>query len=714
MKNCTPRHLRRLLLGLGLCCCITTASAQNFEWAKSIHGQDYGLGSAITVDSSGNTYIGGTFTGNTADFDPGPGAQNLTATGWDMFLLKLDAAGNFVWVKHFVGSDGLAFSGPNTIAVDNSGNIYIEGFFGTSGGTIDFDPGSGVFNMGTGTNGQNTDIFVTKLNASGTFVWAKQLGGDDQDQSSSMSLDQSGNILITGYFKGTADFNPGTGVNNLTAVNSSGDAFIAKLDPNGDYLWAKSMGTADGGTRTQSIQTDMQGNVYTMGTFQGTIDADPGAGVQNMVTEQSPSGWSVINAFISKLDANGNYVWAKNTGAPYNINSTWISPQSMSVDGFGNIYATGAFTDSIDFDPGPGTDYLVSASAGSADIYISKWDTTGNYQWTKGIGGSENELGWRIKTDKYGNSYTYGAYYGPTDFDPSDMGIYEIIPATAQGGIFVTKLDSTGSFKWARAVDGAGSLEGTGIAVSPSASSVHLTSSFSGTVDFDPGINTANLTGNSDIFVLKLGNCIPLSATINATACEHYSLNGTTYTASGSYHQSYVTANGCDSTITLELVIHAKPDAVITQAGNILSATASGASYQWIDCGNGNSIINGATAQSFTATSNGSYAVILTQNGCSDTSDCRAVTGLSIQEPGSINNISVYPNPANDHVTLTSSLYFHNAVLNITNIMGQYISGQKSIKGNTVYINMASLIPGIYILEVTEAGKTYRAKVVKE
>src|SRR5690606_29098604 len=118
------------------------------------------------------------------------------------------------------------------------------------------------------------DIFVSKLDPNGNFLWAKQMGGTDNDQGISITVDTSGNIYTTGIFRNTVDFDPGAGVYNLTAVVGN-DIFISKLDANGNFLWAKQMGSG-GNTRSNSIVLDTNGNIYTTGIFQSTADFDPG------------------------------------------------------------------------------------------------------------------------------------------------------------------------------------------------------------------------------------------------------------------------------------------------------------------------------------------------------------------------------------------------------------------------------------------------------
>jgi len=194
------------------------ANAQALQWAKAMGGYFSDIGQSIALDGSGNVYTTGYFRG-IADFDPGAGVTNLTSAGsYDIFISKLDASGNFVWAKAIGGlTNDLVFS----IALDGSGNVYTTGSFE---GTVDFDPAAGFYNL---TSVGNADIFISKLDASGNFVWANAMGGTDMENGYSIALDGSGNVYTTGVFAGTADFDPGTGVANLTSAGFY-DIFVAK------------------------------------------------------------------------------------------------------------------------------------------------------------------------------------------------------------------------------------------------------------------------------------------------------------------------------------------------------------------------------------------------------------------------------------------------------------------------------------------------------
>ncbi len=448
-------------------------------WAKSMGGVSDDFGLSITTDSSGNVFTTGSYQG-TADFDPSAGTANLSSAGiGDIFITKFDSSGNLVWAKSMGGT---ADDAGGAIAVDTSGNIYTTGYFA---GTADFDPGAGTANFSSAGIG---DIFITKFDSSGNLVWAKSMGGTADDASNAIAVDASGNIYTTGYFEGTADFDPSAGIFNLTNVGGD-DIFVSKLDSNGNFVWAKSMGgtSAEAG---RGIGLDTNGNVYTTGFFQVISDFDPGVGTFNL----TPAG--SLDIFISKLDSNGNFVWAKSMGG-----TSLEIGLSIILDSSGNVYTTGFFNSTVDFDPGAGTYDLTSVGAG--DIFISKLDSSGNFIWAKGMGGTSDDLGRGIAVDSSGNVYSTGFFSSSADFDPA-AGTFNLNSA-GLNDVFVSELDSSGNFVWAKGMGGTDEDFGIGIALD-SSTNVYTTGFFGGTADFDPGVGIANLTstGLNDIFISKL------------------------------------------------------------------------------------------------------------------------------------------------------------------------------------------------------------------
>ncbi|MBK9221931.1 MAG: SBBP repeat-containing protein [Saprospiraceae bacterium] len=459
-------------------------------------GNDSG-GKSIVVDANGNVYTTGYYQ-TTSDFDPGPGTFNLFNVGFtfrNVFISKLDPAGNFIWAKQLGdGSDEIGFS----IAVDANGNVYTTGYFQ---GIADFDPGPGTFNMSTG---GYRKAFISKLDTSGSFLWAKQFIGGDDNVGNAIALDALGNVYTTGFFQETTDFDPGPGTFNLTAFGNH-DVYIAKLDPSGNLIWAKKMGgnNLDDGN---SISVDAMGNPYTTGFFQGTVDFDPGPGTFNM------TAFGDRDIFVSKLDLSGNFVWAKKMGS----DGTDIG-YSITLDVNGNVYTTGSFSSTTDFDPGPGTFNLTSVAY--QDIFVSKLDPSGNLIWAKQIGGSNHDDGYSIAVDLTGNVYTTGHYNNYVDFDPGP-GIHNL--DFGFDYIFLSKLNASGNFQWVVGID---AVISAGYSITADTKgNVYTTGTFNGIVDFDIGPGIFNLTTpegnfNHAIYIVKLGqNIIP---TVNSLICTN-------------------------------------------------------------------------------------------------------------------------------------------------------------------------------------------------
>jgi Beta-propeller repeat len=460
-------------------------SSGDFLWAKDVGGTGYDEGLSIVADSADNIYTTGNFA-DTVDFDPSVGISNLTSEGnGDIFVSKSDSNGGLVWAKSMGGlMDDFGLS----TALDSSGNIYITGGFGDS---VDFDPGaSSLILTGLGFN----DIFVSKLDNDGNFVWAKNMGGTGNEYGISIALDSSGNIYITGFFDGTVDFDPGLDTFNITSAGAE-DIFVAKLDSDGNFVWAKTMGGLDSDYGGRGITIDSNDNVYTTGTFYGTVDFDPGLGTFNITSAGAE------DIFISKLDENGNFVWAKSMGGTEGMDAG----QSITVDASDNIYVTGAFWSIIDFDPGP--DIFNMTSAGGEDIFISKLDSNGNFIWAKRMGGTDYDHGYGIAVDSSENVYTAGYFGSVSDFNPG-TGTFNI-SADGSEDIFISKLDNNGNFVWAKGIGGT-EWDGADDLALDSNGNIYTTGEFQLTSDFDTGAATANLTsaGDADIFISKLENSI--------------------------------------------------------------------------------------------------------------------------------------------------------------------------------------------------------------
>jgi hypothetical protein len=222
-----------------------------------------------------------------------------------------------------------------------------------------------------------------------------------------------------------------------------------------------------------------------------------------------------------------------------------------------------------------------------------------------------------------------------------------------------------------------------------------------------PLTTTLNLTINNST-----------TATLSETACDSYTwvLNGTTYTSSGTYTHIGTNAAGCQLTTTLNLTINTV-NVSTSLSGLTITANSSGASYQWINCNNGNAFIPGATAQSFTPTANGNYAVIVTTANCSDTSACQAINSVGIDEFGASNSdtelVEVYPNPTSGTVKVILGEKYPSISFQLINVLGQVILHKTYPSTNEITFEIEGAT-GVYFLEIESAEQVLgRIRVIK-
>lgn len=453
----------------------------DFDLAMALGSTGSDVGNAVATDNAGNIYITGRFSG-TVDFDPGAGTTNLVSAGGDdAFVAKYTSAGGLVWARQFGGTlneQGLA------IAVDSAGNVYTTGEYS---GTVDFDPGPGTYSLG---NAGSTDVFISKLDADGNFAWARRIGSSGGDQGLGIAVDSSGNVVTTGRFINTVDFDPDPVAEHKLSAAGNSDIFISKLDAAGKFVWARRMGSSevDAGF---GVAIGPDDSIYTTGTFVGTVDFDPGPGTYSLVSsgqdvfvsqldaagnfvqavrmggsgsdqgngidvdsagnvyvtgsfngsnadfDPGPDVFTLVSngvqdAFVTKLDAAMALVWARQFGGA----GTDIG-NGIAVDGAGNVYATGRFSGTVDFDPGSGTFNLVSA--GGNEVFVSKLDSQGHFVLAKQLGGTSNDAGLGIATDgTVGHVYVTGSFEGTADFDPGS-GTHNLVSAGSLDA-FVWKL----------------------------------------------------------------------------------------------------------------------------------------------------------------------------------------------------------------------------------------------------------------------------------
>lgn len=673
---------KRILAGLLLSGLTIAANAQSFSWAIPIQGLSSSSVEAITTDAQGNVYSTGYFD-NAVDFDPGPLSNILFSAGSsDIFVTKVDSVGNLIWAVSMGGTDA---EGGGAIAVDASGSVYITGAFR---GTVDADPGSGVANIYT--NG-NYDVYVIKLTSAGAFSWAKTAIGGSTESANAIQVDVNGHVYITGKFSGTVDWDPSVAVQSTTATGPS-DAYLWKLNSSGGLLWMKRFGGTSCIGEGTDLEIDPAGVVMAIGTFTNTCDFDPSGAVSN----RSSAG--AYDGYLCALDIGGNYLNILTFGGAGNDYF-----QELKFTSTGNMYVTGFFSFTADFDPGPGTFSLTSD--GNEDAFVLKLTPFASLAWVKKIGGAGTERGYTIDVDAEGNVYTGGTFNGTTDFDP-DSGNYDITTAGFYDA-YISVLDSAGNFLEGLQIGGINDDETRALCLD--ANDVLFASGyFQDAVDLNPYTGSYNVgTFDQDGFLIRLGACTSTSSFVTVSSCNNYTApDGNVYSASGVYTATIPNLAGCDSVITINLTIDTV-NATISQNGSILSANQAGASYQWVDCNNNNAPIPGEIGQLLISPPIGSYAVIVTLNSCTDTSACVFVLNTGIESSENRESFSVYPNPASDRIRVTLPA---QSIVRITDISGRIVS--ESIVDADGMTSIENLSSGTYLITDVKSGSVQ--KLIKE
>jgi hypothetical protein len=390
------------------------------------------------------------------------------------------------WAYTFHGSGGP--SSGSSVVTDSLGNSYSVGGFS---GTVDFDPGPDSSFL----TSYVTSKYILKLDPVGNFLWAKRIDGQTVN---SLTLDVSGNLVLAGNYGGYNDFDPGE--DTLSFSSLSWDAFVLKLSPLGDLIWAKTFG-GFGADIILSMESDDLGNIYTTGTFIGTADFDP----STEVDEHSAYNWDPFypktDLFISKLDSDGEFVWAKAIGGPYDDQGS-----SIDVDGSGNSYITGFYYDTVDFDPNAGVNNQTASITNNAprkEVFVMKLNTLGNLEWVNSIGDVASDEGRSVALDNSGDLLVFGSFFGTVnlDFGP---GVHEVTSTGNYDG-FILKLNEFGELIWA-----AHNIpEESAVDIDPDGN-MYLLGSFSGTVDFDPGPDSLILSSNTSYPFLYVQKINPL------------------------------------------------------------------------------------------------------------------------------------------------------------------------------------------------------------
>lgn len=438
---------------------------------------------ATTSDNNYNIYTAGYFSG-TVDFNTSHETYNLTASGpSDIFIQKTDSSGNLIWALRFGGT---GVDKCNALAYDKNGNLYLAGFFNA---TANFTGTSGNINL---VSAGSQDIFIAKLDTAGNLLFAKSIGSTGNESANGISIDVTGNLLVTGSFQGIVNFNTSSGNNSLIS-NGYSDIFIAKYSADGNLLWANCEGSSlnDAGN---SICVSKSGNIYVTGFFSGTPDFNTGTDIFNM---QSVGG---IDIFIQKFDSAGKFIWAKQAGGPGADEGLGIA-----IDNSENVYTTGRFDSTADFDGGASIFKLISK--GNSDAFIQKQNNAGDFVFAKNIGNKQSDLAKSITVSNNKDIFFTGYYQDTVDFNPGPK-VYNLKTYGLKDA-FIERMDTAGNFLWAVKIGGAGNDMGNAISTSIN-SKINVAGHFSKVTDFNYTSSASlNFTskGSVDFFAMQLDNC---------------------------------------------------------------------------------------------------------------------------------------------------------------------------------------------------------------
>lgn len=473
-----------------------SAAAPSYVWGRTWGGTQGDNVNRSAVDSAGNIYVTGGFSG-TVDFNPSASTDSHASNGAeDTFLSKFDASGNFLWARTW-GGTGRDIGA--CVGVDSAGNAYVTGPFQN---TVDFNPDPVLTDTHVSSNTMSANnMYVSKFDPSGTFVWARTWGPIVAGgEAYSITVDNSDKLYIVGDFSSTTtslvDFNP-WGSHDFHQCHGFFDAFLMKMDSDGNYVWAKTWG-GEGYDDGPGVTVDNAGNVYVAGMYASfNIDFDPaGSGV---ILPAHDSG-SLVDVFLSKFGPDGTFKWARTWGGAGVEDAGML----VATDSANNVYITGRYSSTgCNFNPWGAAD--MHSSNGSFDVFVSKFDPAGTFQWAKTWGASGWDAPTAITRDNADHIYVTGKFAGSVDFDPSLTGT-ENHDSQGQDDAFLSMFDSNGGFKWASTWGGSGSDWSYHMTVNPAGTLFNVVGSFSATADLDPGSGTDNRNSNgmTDCFLSRL------------------------------------------------------------------------------------------------------------------------------------------------------------------------------------------------------------------
>ncbi len=366
---------------------------------------DSTLGS-VAVSAGGDVLLAASSTGD-VDFGGGP-LKSAGNAAQDVTVARLDASGKHLW-SHRWGDAADQFA--SAVAVDAQGDAIVTGGYA---GALAIGPGAPL------TSASATSIFLAKLDPSGAPIWSKSFGSlTTPALSTSVAVDGAGDILLTGYFRGTLDLG-----GPVLVSQGDSDVFIAKLDAAGAPLWSHAFG-GTGADRAFSVAVDHDGAVFACGAFRGLVTFGALPPIAN------PS-LNDVSGFLVKLSATGTPLWVLSQSEPVGAAAgTDQIDYDVEVDAEGNALLTGLASGTTIFDAAsPVTSARLAA--GAADAFVAKYNPDGALLWAKLLGDASPQVGVSIAKGPLGTVWSTGYFTGSITVDAAPPVIL-----TSAGGIDV-------------------------------------------------------------------------------------------------------------------------------------------------------------------------------------------------------------------------------------------------------------------------------------
>ena len=386
---------------------------------------------AVVADGSGNAYVAGYFAG-TVDFDPASTTAGRIAIGpSDISVAKYSSTGALVWVYSIGGSDS---DTPFDIKLGPSNEVYLTG--AVSVGAV--CSGKVVPNAG------GHDILLMRLSSAGTCDWALGIGSSGEEQAQAMLVEPNGDVVLTGFFTGTVDFDPGAGA-ALLVSRGGRDGFVARYGSDGEFKDVAQFGGVEDDAGN-AIGRTVEGDLVVGGEFRA-VATFGSALAPILLTSVGDADF-----FVARFSPQLGTQWAFRGGG---TGTDAVGLRSLVIDQQGRIWVAGSFVGVADLDPSPAA--LLVTSLGSSDVFLARYDGTGAWAGiARSFGGSGGESVDRLVSDVSGSMYLAGWFQNSVDFDPS-AATHVVVAKGSQGAGdgYILSLDNAGEFRW---VDPIGSV----------------------------------------------------------------------------------------------------------------------------------------------------------------------------------------------------------------------------------------------------------------